>query len=58
MDDREFMEWFIDAIITTDLYWDTERKELLDCALEKLEQAGKIKRNGWTYERGNTEADR
>ena len=46
MDEREFMEWFIDAVVTSDLYWDCERNEIIDEAIEKLIQAGKIKSRG------------
>lgn len=52
MDERDFMEWFIDAVVTSDLYWDVERDAILDEAVDKLVQAGKIRcTNDWRYER-------
>lgn len=47
MEDREFMEWFIDAVVDLDLAVDWERDELVARSLDYLEQAGKIKYEGF-----------
>ena len=44
MDDREFMEWFIDSLISLDIYWNEDRDELIDGAIDKMIQAGKVRR--------------
>lgn len=47
MEEREFMEWFIDEMIDSDLCWDHERDELVAKAIDYLKQAGKIKYDGY-----------
>lgn len=44
VDDREFMEWFVDSLISLDIYWNEDRDELIDGAIDKLIQAGKVRR--------------
>lgn len=47
MEDREFMEWFIDELIDRDIFWDSERDELVAKSIDYLVQAGKIKYDGY-----------
>ena len=42
MDDREFMEWFIDSLISLDIYWNEDRDELIDGAIDKPEVGRKL----------------
>ena len=47
MEDREFLEWFIDELTSLDMYWDIERDELVAKSIDYLVQAGKIKYDGY-----------